>query len=320
MTNHVGQLALLSAVLLCRAIPAAAQVPDFTTEDAWRLKGKNWDNKLESIRVSSSELLEQYRQLKDDYQYLSAAHAELQSELEPLRKSVALAEKEVGLLRGPTSRAVGYQPDALALEGELSGLEAINAEFRQRLQDLTAGNMALQDELSALIAEKGEVELQLEKQRFTTGRAVKAETDERLEALQAEYDQLQSEQSALREETQEWRRQSDLMYKEIQDLRSRNAAGAAKLSSLSRRLGAHPAAPGKVLPKQGGDNTMKALVREKKDLKKEIARLESELSGIKEDIIEASDMVSRKQELMDQIIDLNSENQYLRQQLRSLSP
>lgn len=307
-------LFLLSAGVL----NAFAQSEDEAAEAPVSMNDDDWQKTIDHVTGETKSLLTENEKLNAEYEFLQKKAASLRAELERTRAEVKAQQKTKKAPVSGGDNIAQTSAEMAKLQKEVEETEAENKALQKQLADIQEKNRLWKIQASQLENQKRDANLDLNYQK---AQAEKAAADQGAsKALQLELEQSLQEEKELTAALNKLTAQKGQLPKETAAMKKKNSELELRVKELKKQIAAQEKKNEKMqkdYAKANGGKQVASpeLLRKKKELEAEVAKLTAQLEGVNATVTQSKDVLGKKRQLMDQIMYLDAENQALRSQI-----
>lgn len=309
-------------VVSAYALPEAEdESPAVPATDSGPASDADWQKTIDHVTGETKSLLTDNEKLNTEYEFLQKKAASLKAELEKARAEVKVQQKT----KKTSVPAVDNSPQDSAemekLQKEVDETQAENKDLQKKLADIQEKNRLWKIQASQLENQKRDSNLDLNYQQAQAEKAAAAQGAD--QDLQAQLAQSLKEEKELTEALKKLSTQKGQLPKETATMKKKNSELENRIKDLKKQIAAQESKNDKMQKEYAKGNGGKQIVspdllRKKKELEAEVAKLTAQLDGVNATVTQSKDVLGKKRQLMDQIMYLDAENQALRAQIDSM--
>lgn len=316
---------LMKISWICCFVVLAVTGSLWAVDDA-DVSSAEWQSTLEQLTAQSKALSAENEKLSSEYEFLQEKVAGLKSdlkkrkvELKQMKSQKKNGKQPAGEYQDPNSGAFAQMDQ---LQQEIDALKVTNQGLEKELADIQEKNRLWKIQASTLENKKRDVKLDANYQEATAGdndhvsHDVAMDLQTRLEkSLQEEKDieailrKMTAQNKNSPQDQRAMKKKNRDLQNRLKILRRQIALQEKKNTRLEKSTKKSKRAPKGASAK---------LLKEKKFLELEIAKLTKQLDGVSKAVGESKDVLDKKRQLMDQIMHLDAENQELHAKINDL--
>jgi chromosome segregation ATPase len=315
----IGLFLLLAGV---GQILAQTETEEMPQADKVSVGDEDWQKTIDHVTTETNSLLTENEKLNTEYEFLQKKAASLRAELEKTRSEVKkLPKQKLKNEAVVTENTDSTDMEEMAkLQKEIDAAEEVNKGLQKKLADIQEKNRLWKLQASQLENKKRDANLDLNYQQSQSAAAAKAAgaTDD----LQAQLVQSLKEEKELTLALDKLSAQKDTLPKETAALKKKNVELGNRVKDLKKQIAAQETKNEKMqkaalkgVGAAGGQRVSPDLLKKKKELENEVAKLTAQLDGVNATVNQSKDVLGKKRQLMDQIMYLDAQNQTLRSQI-----
>jgi chromosome segregation ATPase len=298
----------------------------WAAEDADVLSA-DWQTTLEQLTAQSKALSAENEKLSSEYEFLQEKVAGLKidlkkrkAELKQMKSHQHNSRKSAGKYQDPNSQTFAQMDK---LQEEIDALQATNQGLEKELADIQEKNRLWKIQVSTLENKKRDVKLDANYQEATAGDSDHLVNDEAID-LQTRLDKSMQEEKDLAASLEKMTAQNKDFPQDQRAMKKENRDLQNRLKILKRQIAVQEAKNARLQKSaKKGKRTPRGvfakLLKEKKALELEIAKLTKQLDSVSKMVGESQDVLEKKRQLMDQIMHLDAENQELHAKIDALA-
>jgi len=289
------------------------------------INGSDWQDTIDHVTKETNSLMTENEKLNTEYEFLQKKAASLKDELDRTRTEV----KDLQKLKAKNPKASATDStmvdsvEMAKLQKEADDIEAVNKGLQKQLSDIQEKNRLWKLQESQLENKKRDANLDLNYQQAQVEAAAKS--DSASADLQKQLAQSLKEEKDLTEALSKFSMQGDKLPKETIALKKKNGELESRVKDLKKQIALQEKKNEKmqkaaVKGVADGQRVSPELLKKKKALENEVAKLTAQLDGVNATVTQSKDVLGKKRQLMDQIMYLDAENQTLRAQIDEMLP
>lgn len=298
----------------------------WAAEDADVLSA-DWQTTLEQLTAQSKALSAENEKLSSEYEFLQEKVAGLKidlkkrkAELKQMKSQERNGKQSDGRYQGPNSGAFAQMDQ---LQEEIDALKVTNKDLEKELVDIQEKNRLWKIQASTLNNKKRDVKLDANYQEATAGDSDSVVNDAAMD-LQARLNKSMQEEKELTASLAKMTTQNKDFPQDQRAMKKKNRDLQNRLKILKRQVAVQEKKNARLQKsakkkKRAPKGVSVKLLKEKKSLELEIAKLTKQLDGVSKTVGESKDVLEKKRELMDQIMHLDAENQELHAKINALA-
>ncbi len=303
-----------------------------TTGSLWAadnadVSSADWKTTLEQLTAQSKALSVENEKLSSEYEFLQEKVAGLRVDLK--KRKAELKQMKSQKKKGKQSASRYQDPNSGAfaqmdqLQEEIDALKVTNKGLEKELVDIQEKNRLWKIQASTLNNKKRDVKLDANYQEATAGDSDYLANDTAMD-LQTRLDKSMQEEKDLAASLAKMTAQNKDFPQDQRAMKKKNRDLQNRLRILKRQVAVQEKKNARLQKstkknKRAPKGVSVKLLKEKKSLELEIAKLTKQLDGVSKTVGESKDVLEKKRELMDQIMHLDAENQELHAKIDALA-
>ena len=320
----------MKVLWICFFLTLAAAGSLWAADDG-KVSSADWQTTLEQLTAQSKALSAENEKLSSEYEFLQEKATGLKTDLK--KRKAELKQMKAQKKKGHSSADKYQDPNSGAfaqmdkLQEEIDALKVTNKDLEKELADIQEKNRLWKIQVSTLENKKRDVKLDVNYQEATAGDSDPVANDAVVD-LQARLDKSMQEEKDLTAALKRMTAQNKNFPQDQRAMKKKNRDLQNRLKILKRQIAVQEAKNARLQKsaKKGkgtSKGTLKSdsakLLKEKKSLELEIAKLTKQLDGVSKTVGESQDVLEKKRQLMDQIMHLDAENQELHAKIDALA-